>query len=87
LLERVGGEVGEVALREAFASGTIDYRTQGSMHGVGSPLCAKHGSGLVNELRVEIDVRAPDLRLAQHPKEHTPLHDRSIHITAESGSA
>jgi hypothetical protein len=63
LLERVGGEVSEVALREALASGTIDDRTEGSMDRVGSPRCAKHGSGLVNELRVEIDVRAPDLRL------------------------
>ena len=81
LLERIGGEVGEVALREAFASSTIDDRTEGSMDGVGSPRCAKHGSRLVNELRVEIDVRAPDLRLARHAYKHTPLHGQTIHIT------
>ena len=51
------------------------------MDGVGSPRCAKHGSGLVNELRVEIDVRAPDLRLARHAYKHTPLYGRAIHIT------
>jgi hypothetical protein len=36
LLQRVGGEVGEVALGEAFARGTVDDRTQRSMDRVGS---------------------------------------------------
>jgi hypothetical protein len=80
LLERVGGEIGEVALGEPFASGTVDNRTQCSMDRISGSCRPEHDGRCIDELRVEVDIRAPYLRLAHLAQEDTPLCGRTIHI-------
>ncbi len=86
--QHIRGEVSEIALRELFASGTLDDRTQRRVDRVRGSCCPEHSGRRVDEVRVQVDVRAPDLGLA-HLANDTPLRGRTIHIAQlrEQGDA
>src|SRR5205085_11514691 len=84
LLEHLGREIGEVTLREPFARGAVDDRPQRSMDGIRRSCCAEHSGCCVNELRIEVDIRAPDLRLT-HLAISIHLNDASRYTSSSRG--
>ncbi len=64
LLQNVWGEIGELSLGELPASGTINDGPQRGVDGICRSFSAEHISRRIGKLRVEVDVRAPDLGFA-----------------------
>jgi Plasmid pRiA4b ORF-3-like protein len=89
-LQHRGGEIGEVSLRKPFARGTVDDCAQRSMDGVRRSCRAEHSGRRVDELRIEVDIRAPDLRLTHLATGYTlttsgDTHGRSAARTGSVG--
>ncbi len=64
LLQNVWGEIGELSLGELPATGTINDGPQRGVDGICRSFSAEHISRRIGKLRVEVDVRAPDLGFA-----------------------